>query len=79
MGILLSGYFFWMAASLGVFQNNVGGVIGGVAILVILAILSGRGRWSEIQTWIRDKRRIILITEVVFLVHLLRIVQKGQS
>jgi len=65
-GLLIWGYVFWLFASLGSAQNDLGGLLLG---LVILGALSG---WafvkckSEIIQWIRFNRRLILITEGLF-------------
>lgn len=67
LGLLLWGYVFWLLASLGMAQNDVGGLLLG---LVILGGLSG---WafvrckSEIMQWAAANRRLILTTEIVFL------------
>lgn len=66
LGLLVWGYMFWLFASLGVAQNDVGGLLLG---LVILGGLSGwafvRCR-SEIVEWVQANRRLILATESLF-------------
>ncbi len=39
-GLLLWGYAFWLLASLGLLQNNVGGVLFGVLVLAALSASS---------------------------------------
>ncbi|HJR79748.1 MAG TPA: DUF2298 domain-containing protein [Anaerolineales bacterium] len=67
LGLLIWGYVFWLFASLGVAQNDVGGLLLG---LVILGGLSGwafvRCR-SEIVEWVQSNRRLILTNEILFL------------
>ncbi|NOY97830.1 MAG: hypothetical protein GXP40_01325 [Chloroflexi bacterium] len=66
-GLLLWGYIFWLLASLGVAQNNVGGVLLGLAILVGLSLFSGRHSLSPIVQWLRDNLRLVLTVEGLFL------------
>jgi YYY domain-containing protein len=67
-GLLLWGYVFWLFASLGIAQNDLGGLLLG------LVILGGLSTWalvnckSEFVIWIRSNRRLILTTEILFLV-----------
>ncbi|HLO18612.1 MAG TPA: DUF2298 domain-containing protein, partial [Anaerolineales bacterium] len=67
-GLLIWAYVFWLFASLGIAQNDPGGLLLG---LVILAGLSG---WvfvncrTELVNWLRENRRAILATEVLFLI-----------
>lgn len=68
LGLLVWGYVFWLFASLGVAQNDIGGLLLG------LVILGGLSAWafircrSEIFYWIQTNRRLILTTEILFLV-----------
>ena len=67
-GLLLWGYAFWLFASLQIAQNDLGGLLLG------LAILAGASAWayincrSEITVWLRENRRLIFTTEGLFLV-----------
>ena len=67
-GLLIWGYVFWLFASLGIAQNDLGGLLLG------LVILGGLSAWafvkckSEIINWTRSNRRLILVTEGLFLV-----------
>ena len=79
-GLLLWGYVFWLFASLGLAQNNIGGLLLG---LVVLGGLSGWAivkRQSEIVNrlspipfghdvinWISENRRLVITTEILFL------------
>lgn len=66
-GLLIWAYIFWLFTSLGLTQNNVGG------ILFALLILSGLSGWaianrkSEIGDWLRSNLRLIVTVEVLFL------------
>jgi YYY domain-containing protein len=67
LGLLIWGYVFWLFASLGVAQNDLGGLLLG------LIILGGLSAWAfvkckpEIIQWTQSNRRLILVTEVLFL------------
>lgn len=67
-GLLIWGYVFWLFASLGIAQNDLGGLLLG------LVILGGLSAWafvrcrSEIIEWTQSNRRLILTTEILFLV-----------
>ncbi len=68
LGLLVWGYVFWMLASLGVIQNDGGGL--GLAF-VILFLVSGFGLWRQekreaLRKWIRSNGRTILTVEVLF-------------
>ena len=66
-GLLIWGYVFWLFASLGIAQNDLGGLLLG------LVILGGLSAWalvrcrSEIIEWTQSNRRLILATETLFL------------
>ncbi len=69
LGLLLWGYAFWLLASLGILHNTPGGVI------FCLAILLGLSAWSlwktgtdEIKAWMISRKKMILISELLFLV-----------
>ncbi|MGZ6316952.1 MAG: DUF2298 domain-containing protein, partial [Anaerolineales bacterium] len=73
-GLLLWGYAFWLLASLGLLQNNVGGVLFGLLVLVALSAFSyffpsskAASRTSEIIAWLRSNLRVVISVEVLFL------------
>ncbi len=69
LGWLVWGYLFWLLASLGVIQNDLGGVL---LALILLGVLSAwaawGGRYREIIAWLRERGRLIASVELVFLV-----------
>jgi hypothetical protein len=67
LGLLLWGFVFWLLTSLGVLQNQPGGILAGLAILIGLSIWAGWGRWREIWDWLRAHGRLILMVEIVFM------------
>ena len=67
-GLLVWGYAFWMMASLGIVQNNSGGLLLG---LVVLTLVSGSCLMrQEVRTsmgeWIRSNLRLIITVEILF-------------
>ena len=73
LGLLVWGYVFWLCASLGLAQNDLGGLFLG------LAVLGGLSTWaffklpspvfnSQLFAFLRSNRALILTTEILFLV-----------
>jgi YYY domain-containing protein len=67
-GMLVWGYAFWMMASLGIVQNDNGGLLLG---LVILAAVSGSGlvrieTRKSLGEWIVSNWRVIVSVEILF-------------
>ena len=67
-GLLVWGYAFWMMASLGIVQNDAGGLLLG---LVVLAAVSGsvlvrKETRKSLGDWIRTNGRVIVMVEVLF-------------
>jgi YYY domain-containing protein len=77
LGLLVWGYVFWLFASLGFAQNDAGGLLLG---LLMLVGLSGWAYWNDYRrsslddgsasmvAWVRKNYKLILTTEVLFLV-----------
>jgi YYY domain-containing protein len=71
-GLLIWGYIFWLFASFGIAQNDIGGLLLG------LVVLAGLSAWaitnyqllianSPILSFLKSNRRLILTTELLFL------------
>jgi YYY domain-containing protein len=67
-GMLFWGYVFWLFASLGIAQNDMGGLLLGLVILAGLSAWAFVNRKSEIVNWLGENRRVIITTEVLFIV-----------
>ena len=81
LGLLIWGYVFWLFASLGIAQNDIGGLL--LALLVLLglsawALLADHrpltkdddmvhGPLSVVQ-WLRENTKLIITTELLFLI-----------
>src|SRR5678816_2660668 len=67
LGLLIWAYVFWLFASLGVAQNDIGGLLLG------LVILGGLSAWAfvrcrvDIRDWVSQNRRLIITTEILFI------------
>ena len=66
-GLLIWGYIYWLFTSLGISQNDTGGILLALAILIALSALSVVNRQSSIVNFIKSNLRLILTTEVLFL------------
>jgi YYY domain-containing protein len=74
-GLLVWGYVFWLLTSLGLTQNNIGGILFGLLVLVGLSfsyfflprdpLLERR---SEILNWLKQNLTLIITVEILFLV-----------
>src|SRR5512142_2417346 len=68
LGLLLWGYAFWLLASAHILQNDIGGAAFG---LLVVALVSGWTLWrhgtGEMLAWIRDHRRVVVTSELLFL------------
>ena len=67
-GMLTWGYVFWIFASLGLAQNDMGGLLLGLIVLGGLSIWAFVNQKSEIQNWLGENRRLILTTELLFII-----------
>jgi YYY domain-containing protein len=68
LGMLVWGYIFWMMASLGIVQNDAGGLLLGLVIIASISC-SGLVRKEERKTlgeWIKSNKRIIITIEILF-------------
>jgi len=69
LGLLLWGFAFWLLGSLGVLQNDLGGVLTAFALLIVFSVLcSTQGRFAELKTWLRANLKTLVTMEVLFFV-----------
>jgi len=66
-GILFSAYLYWIACTVGLIPNSIGGILGVVLILGILSAFILKKDGKEFFKWIRQKSRLLLIEEGLFL------------
>ena len=72
LGLLLVTYLLWLGASFGFLRNSLGGIV--LALLLVVAVsawlLWRDGSSAALLDWLRQNRRLIIITEVLFAVAL---------
>jgi len=81
LGLLVWGYFFWLLTSLGISQNDVGGLLFGLLILAGLSLwalrlighsrnkMDGNTIHNSLETlgnWAKDNRRLVIHVEILF-------------
>ena len=68
LGMLVWGYAFWMMASLGIVQNDGGGLLLGLAALLAVSgsTLIRKEVRKSLGEWIGSNRRLIVTVEVLF-------------
>jgi len=68
IGLLLWGYLFWLLASLGILNNNVGGLLFALGILIILSFLAIRkSNVNVVIDWLKANKRTVIAIEILFL------------
>ncbi len=70
-GLLLSGFAFWMLVTLGLMQNTAANAVMAIGFAILIGVLSMRPSGGSIESmgrWIKMNRRLILATELLFLV-----------
>jgi YYY domain-containing protein len=69
LGLMLSGFFFWLLASFKVLQNDTGGVMASlILVLGISLILQYTGKIGSYADLFRSARKSIIWIEILFLV-----------
>ncbi|RJP47471.1 MAG: hypothetical protein C4583_16615 [Anaerolineaceae bacterium] len=67
IGLLLWGWLFWLLASLGILRNDLGGVLFAFLLLLSLSFWSIVNRQSEIVNFFRANLRLVITTELLFI------------
>ncbi|MFC2063736.1 DUF2298 domain-containing protein [Chloroflexota bacterium] len=67
-GLLLWGYLFWILTTVGIAQNDLGGLT--LALILITGVGSwlGRTKLAQIKSWFRKHLSVVLVSEVIFLI-----------
>ena len=66
LGLLLTGYLFWLALSLHVMPNRPGTIVWALIALVAIDYLILRRRWPEYLEALRERAGLVVAVEVVF-------------
>jgi uncharacterized membrane protein len=71
-GLMLWGFIFWIFATLGIAQNDIGGLLLG------LVVLGGLSAWAfftneemqiaQLLAWVKENKKLIITTEILFIV-----------
>jgi len=67
-GLLIWAYIFWLLASLGIAQNDTGGILLALMLLIALSAWISVNRKSEVVNFLQSNKTLILTTEILFLV-----------
>src|SRR5690606_9821839 len=67
-GLLIWAYVFWLFASLGIAQNDLGGILLALAMLVGLSVWSLVNHKAEIVHFLKTNKPLIISTEILFFV-----------
>jgi uncharacterized membrane protein len=68
LGLLLSGYGYWIGASLQILPNSFGGIGFVILLLVAISLFSARNIRFELVQWLRDQKFTLLVMELIFVV-----------
>lgn len=69
LGWLLWGYVFWLLGTLGLLQNDAGGQLIALLLLVIVVVWTSRGTsWERIKSWLSENKSMIIAVEILFFV-----------
>jgi YYY domain-containing protein len=66
LGLLLTGYLFWLALSLHVMPNRPGTIVWALIALIAVDYLILRRRWPEYVAALRERAGLAVAVEVVF-------------
>jgi len=68
IGLLAWGFIFWLLSSLGILENNLAGQVLALFLLVLVAwLVLRRNRWRPFLDWLRENRKVVIASEIVFL------------
>jgi len=71
VGLLLTGYILWLGGTFRLLQNNVGGIIIALALVLVIGIIWHRQQVKSFQAsslfaWLRQEWRYVLTVELLF-------------
>ena len=67
VALLVWGYAFWLLASLHLAQNNLGGLLLGILVLLGLSAWAVYRDGEQLLAWIKSRLGLIAVVEVLFL------------
>ncbi len=81
-GLLFWGYAYWIGNTFGIIGNTRLGAVFALIVILSASIISlyKKHIWTEIYTWIKENIKIILFSEVLFLISLFfMVVMRGAN
>jgi len=66
-GLMLWGFIFWISATLGIAQNDMGGLLLGLVIVGVLSIWTLSDHRSDFADFLKSNISLIITTELLFL------------
>ena len=74
LGLFLWGFIYWLLCTFGILQNNLGGAVTALIIILLLSLLvvflSKTNSWSKLWS---DQKKYALIIEMIFMVSFIAI------
>ena len=67
-GLLIWGYIFWLLASLGIAENDMGGIFLAFALLIGLSAWSAVGRQRSILDFLKENTSLAVTIEILFFI-----------
>src|SRR5512147_1971792 len=67
-GLLIWGYAFWLLASFGVAQNDTGGILFALVVIIALSAWSVTMHYSSIVDFLKSNKSLVITGEILFLV-----------
>ncbi|HEY4694237.1 MAG TPA: DUF2298 domain-containing protein [Bellilinea sp.] len=67
LALLGWGFIFWLLTYLGVLQNDIGGVLLALVLLAGISLIAGKSKLGEVWGWIKLHKRLVITSEVLFL------------
>ena len=68
LGLLLTGFVFWLLASFGFIRNTPGSMILAWVIVLVAGLVLYLREPIDLREWWRENRRVVLVGEVLFFV-----------
>ncbi len=66
VGLLLVGYLLWIGASVGLLSNTRSAILFAMLVVGVLSFCIWQRQCESIVAFVREKRRVILATEIIF-------------
>jgi YYY domain-containing protein len=68
LGLLLTGYIYWILVSFGYLSNDAGGVVFAIGIITTLSITSMIGiHYQKLGNWLKKQFSLVFVVEILFL------------